>query len=180
MNKKQNLVWIDLEMTGLNAEIDRILEASIMITDGDLNILHEGLRFVIHQPEDVLEKMDTWCKDIHGKSGLSDEVRASTTTVEYAQEHMLEVIKQFCEEHKGVLAGNSVWQDRTFLGRYMPDLVSYLHYRLLDVSSLKEIIVRWYPHDSQARFKKSDTHRALTDIRESIAELAHYREHFFK
>jgi oligoribonuclease len=180
MDKKHNLVWIDLEMTGLNPASDCILEATVMITDGNLNLLHEGLSFVIHQSDDVLDNMIPWCKEHHGKSGLTQAARDSSTSVEMAQEQIFGLIKQFCEPHKGILAGNSVWQDRLFLERFMPEVVGYLHYRLLDVSSLKEIIVRWYSHDPNARFKKSDTHRALTDIHESIAELAHYRKYFFK
>lgn len=180
MNRTQNLVWIDLEMTGLDPVTDHILEVTMVLTDGNLRVLREGMSFVIHQPESVLGNMNLWCQESHGRSGLIDAVRSSTTTVEYAQEQLLDVIKEYCDVHTGILAGNSIWQDRAFLVRYMPLIVDYLHYRLLDVTAIKEVVMRWYPDDPNAYFKKTDVHRSLVDIQESIAELAHYREHFFK
>lgn len=180
MQKKKNLVWIDLEMTGLDPAVDHILEVAAIVTDEDLNPLDEGIDLVIHQGESVLQAMNPWCIEQHGASGLTDAVRASTITVEQAQEQVLALVRQFCDPKKGVLCGNSVWMDRMFLSKYMPDLIDYLHYRLVDVSSLKELITRWYPHDPYAVKQKSDTHRALTDIHESIAELKQYREDFFK
>lgn len=180
MSKKQNLIWIDLEMTGLYPDVDHILEVMVVVTDNELNVLHEGPHLVIHQPESIIEAMGPWCTEHHERSGLTDAVRASTVTIEQAQEETLAVIKQFCDQGKGILAGNSVWQDRLFLVRFMPKVIDYLNYRLLDVSSVKEAIARWYPNDSHIRFKKSSMHRAFIDIHESIAELAHYKKHFFK
>jgi oligoribonuclease len=180
MDKKQNFVWIDLEMTGLDARVDHILEIALIVTDANLQILHKGFSCVIHQPDAVLAAMNQYCTDLHAKSGLTESVRASSVTVAQAQEQILAIIKQFCEPRTAVLAGNSIWQDRTFLAQYMPQLTEYLHYRLLDVSSFKEIITRWYAQDPQAKFKKAESHRALVDIYESIAELAHYRKYFFK
>ena len=174
-----NIVWIDLEMTGLNSSTDVILEIACVITDGNLNAIAEGPSFIIHQPEEKLKAMGKWCQDHHGKTGLIEAVSHSTITTQYAEKEILYFIKKYCKIHTAVLAGNSVWQDRTFLDKYMPTIPAYLHYRIIDVSSIKEVIKRWYPQDTHNEFKKSDRHRALSDVYESIEELKHYRQHFF-
>lgn len=174
-----NLVWLDLEMTGLNIANDVILEIACVITDGNLNVIAEGPSFIIHQPEEKLAAMGKWCQDHHGKTGLTEAVRHSTTTLQQAQEETFAFIKQHCHIHTGVLAGNSVWQDRVFLDKYMPQITHYLHYRMVDVTTIKELAKRWYPQDKNIEFKKSDRHRAMSDVHESIAELQHYRNKFF-
>lgn len=179
MNKKDNLVWIDLEMTGLNPANDVILEIASIITDKDLNVIKEGPSLVIHQPDSVLDYMDHRVKELHTKSGLLELVRNSSITLKQAEDQTLSFIKTYCMPETAPLCGNSVWQDRTFLYHYMPQLLSYLHYRIIDVTSFKEIITRWYPHNRHAFFEKKDTHRALDDIKESIAELKQYRTYFF-
>ena len=178
MDKKDNLVWIDLEMTGLS-EKDVILEIASIVTDKNLNVVEQGPSLVIHQSEAVLDKMNSVVKEFHKKSGLIEEVLCSTTILKDAEEQTLNFIKEYCLPETAPLCGNSVWQDRAFLRIYMPRLLSYLHYRLIDVTSFKEVIVRWYPKDPHAFFEKKDIHRALDDIKESIAELAHYRKYFF-
>lgn len=124
--------------------------------------------------------MGQWCKDHHGKTGLTDAVRSSTITLEQAHKETFAFIKQHCQIHTGMLAGNTVWQDRSFLDKYMPSITNYLHYRLVDVTSIKELVKRWYPQDADVEYKKSDRHRALSDVYESIAELKHYRKNFFR
>lgn len=180
MDKNTNLVWIDLEMTGLVPATDVILEIALIITDGNLTVLHEGPSLVIHQPDGALERMDAWVKKVHTASGLVSDVRSSTCTVERAEQEVLEVIRQYCDEKKGILCGNSVWQDRLFLRTYMPRITDYLHYRLLDVTAFKVALDRWYPDRSERFFAKQDKHRAMIDIKESIAELQYYRSMFFK
>jgi len=179
MNKKDNLVWIDLEMTGLNPEKDVILEIASIITNKDLTIIDEGPALVIHQPDSVLARMDCQVVELHTKSSLLDKIRTSSVTLNEAEHETLTFIKKYCLPKTAPLCGNSVWQDRTFLYHCMPTLLSYLHYRLLDVTSFKEIITRWYPDNPYAFFKKTDTHRALEDIKESIEELRQYRTYFF-
>lgn len=174
-----NLVWLDLEMTGLDIANDVILEIACIITDGNLNIIAQGPSFIINQPEEKLSGMGKWCQDHHGKTGLIGAVRESTTTLEYAAEEILAFIKYYCPIHTGILAGNSVWQDRVFLDKYMPSIPKYLHYRIVDVSTIKELVRRWYPKNQSIDFKKSDRHRALSDVQESIEELKHYRRCFF-
>jgi len=179
MASAQPLVWIDLEMTGLDQMQDHILEIAVIITDSNLVTLHPGLSLVVHQPDAVLEAMSPWCQEHHLRSGLLADVAESTVTVEEAQTAVLEVVKNFCAPQRGVLCGNTIYQDRAFLRRCMPELDQYLHYRLIDVSSVKELVARWYPRNPETFFKKSDTHRALADIQESILELQHYRSVFF-
>jgi oligoribonuclease len=175
-----NLVWLDLEMTGLIIATDVILEIATVITDGNLNVIAQGPSFIIHQSEEKLTAMGKWCQDHHGKTGLTEAVRQSTITLQQAQEETLAFIKQHCAPNTGVLAGNSVWQDRVFLDKYMPSITSYLHYRIIDVTSVKEIVRRWYPDDKKTEYQKSDRHRALSDVYESIAELKHFRMNFFR
>jgi oligoribonuclease len=172
------LVWIDLEMTGLQPEMDTILEIATLVTDDQLNILAEGPNLAIHVEDSVLAAMDDWNRNQHGKSGLVARVRESQETLESAQEKTLAFLKPFCEPKTSPLCGNSVWQDRRFLAKYMPALEGYLHYRLIDVSTVKELAQRWYPHMS--KFPKGDAHLALADIRASINELKFYRENLFR
>ncbi|HSC24684.1 MAG TPA: oligoribonuclease [Candidatus Babeliales bacterium] len=174
-----NLVWLDLEMTGLVISHDVILEIATVITDGQLEVIAEGPSFIIHQTEERLTAMGKWCQDHHGKTGLTEAVRQSTTTLEQAYEETLAFIKQYCPIHTGILAGNSIWQDRVFLDKYMPNISTYLHYRTVDVTSIKEMVRRWYPSNKNCEYKKSDRHRALSDVYESIAELKHFRKNFF-
>ena len=174
-----NLVWIDLEMTGLNIANDVILEIACVITDGQFNIIAESPSIIIHQPEEKLLAMNRWCQDQHGKTGLTEAVRHSSTTQQEAEKEIFSLITKHCAIHTGVLSGNTVWQDRVFLDKYMPRISSYLHYRTVDVSTIKELVRRWYPGNSAIEYKKSDQHRALSDVYESIAELKHYKKNFF-
>lgn len=175
---RNNMVWIDMEMTGLDPERERILEIATVVTDGNLNILAEGPDLVIHQPTSFLKGMDEWNQKHHVSSGLIEAVKVSDMTVKRAEQLTLDVIKQYCNPKKAPLCGNSVHHDRRFLAKYMPKIDGYLHYRHVDVSTLKALIARWYPKDKEPPKKKN--HRALSDIRESIAELKFYRERYFK
>lgn len=178
MNKK-NLVWVDLEMTGLNPERNFILEIASIITDQNLEIIAEGPNLVIHQPDNVLEAMNEWCKEHHGKTGLAKAVKESKITLEQAEEETLSIIKKYCSPETGILCGNSIWNDRNFLAKYMPNIIKYLHYKLIDTTSIQQVIQHWYPDNPKSEFKKVETHRAMPDIRESIEELKHYRRYFF-
>lgn len=173
-------VWIDCEMTGLDITKDVLIEIATIITDTDMNLIEEGPDLVIHQPEQALSDMIPIVQDLHASSGLIDEVRKSTITVAEAEEQTLSFIQKHCQQSQAVLAGNSVWQDRNFLCKYMPRITDFLNYRIVDVSSVKLLVRQWYPNDSNIRFKKAETHRALTDIQESISELKHYKKFFFK
>lgn len=173
------IVWIDMEMTGLDPERERIIEVAALITDGELEIIAEGPNLVVHQASAVLEGMDDWNKRHHGASGLIDRVKASTVTEGEAEAELLAFIKAHCGERTAPLAGNSIHQDRRFLNRYMPTVDAYLHYRLIDVSSIKELARRWYPSVVSGAPQKCGNHRALDDIRESIEELRYYREKLF-
>lgn len=175
----QALVWIDLEMTGLNAFQDMIIEIATIVTDNDLNVLAQGPVLAIHQPEPVLEAMDEWNRRTHSGSGLLERVRTSTLTAAQAEAETLEFIKRYVPRNKSPLCGNGICQDRRFLARLMPDLETWLHYRNLDVSTLKELAKRWRPEVSSG-FSKRNTHKALDDIQESIAELKYYRECFIR
>jgi len=176
---KDNMVWIDMEMTGLDPEKDGILEMATIVTDSQLNIIAEGPNLVIHQPEKTLRAMDDWNRKHHGKSGLLKAVRKSKITLRKAEQLSLDFIKKYCVPQESPLCGNSVHQDRRFLIRYMPKMDAYLHYRHVDVSTVKTLIRRWYPKGKSAPHKK-DSHRALNDIRESIEELRFYRKHYFR
>jgi oligoribonuclease len=167
-------------MTGLDLQRERIIEVAALITDGELNVLAEGPNLVIHQPDDVLSAMDEWNTRHHGSSGLSDRVRRSTLSEAEAESQLLAFLSQHTAAGKAPLAGNSVHQDRAFLARYMPRLEQFLHYRIIDVSTIKELAKRWYPTEFAARPAKAETHRALDDIRESLAELRYYRAMLFK
>ncbi|AKX59193.1 oligoribonuclease [Thiopseudomonas alkaliphila] len=175
----QNLIWIDLEMTGLNPATDVIIEMATIVTDAQLNVLAEGPVLAIHQPDEVLAQMDEWNTRQHGGSGLTQRVRESKITLAEAEAATLAFLAQWVPVKASPICGNSIGQDRRFLHKYMPELEAYFHYRNLDVSTLKELVARWAP-ELQAGFKKGDTHLALADIRESIAELRYYREHFIR
>ncbi|MFP1827539.1 oligoribonuclease [Lonsdalea quercina] len=179
MVNENNLIWIDLEMTGLDPERDRIIEIATLVTDAHLNILAEGPTLAVHQPDSQLALMDDWNVRTHTGSGLVERVRASTYDENTAAQETIAFLRQWVPEGKSPICGNSVGQDRRFLFRYMPELESYFHYRYLDVSTLKELARRWRP-EILTGFKKQNTHQALDDIRESVAELAYYREHFIQ
>lgn len=179
MARNENLVWIDLEMTGLEPEVDRIIEIATIITDADLNILAEGPVLAVHQSDDVLAQMDEWCTNTHGASGLTQRVKESQVTEADAERQTIEFIANYVDKGVSPLCGNSIGQDRRFLVKYMKELEGFFHYRNVDVSTVKELAKRWRP-DVASSFKKKGAHLALDDIRESIGELQHYREHLFK
>lgn len=174
-----NLVWMDLEMTGLDPETDLIIEMATIVTDSELNVIAEGPVLAIATPEARLAAMDEWNQTHHAASGLLDRVRKSSVTMLEAEAQTLAFLESHVERDAAPLCGNSIWQDRRFLCRHMKTLESYLHYRIIDVSSIKELARRWRP-DLLASFSKENAHTALADIRESIAELRFYREHFLK
>ncbi len=176
---KKNLIWIDLEMTGLDTNQDHIIEIATIVTDGDLNILAEGPIIAIHQTDSTLEAMDEWNTRQHGKSGLVERIRNSTTTEVQAEQQTLEFLKDYVPAGVSPMCGNSICQDRRFMARIMPELEAYFHYRNLDVSSLKELARRWAPKVEKS-FKKNSSHLAMDDVKDSIRELQHYREHFIK
>jgi oligoribonuclease len=174
------LVWMDLEMTGLEPSRDVIVEIATLITDDNLNIVAEGPDLVIHQPDDVLAGMDKFVFDMHTRSGLLPAIKASTVSLEEAGAETLAFIKQYVPVVRTVpLCGNSIGTDRRFLAAYLPEIEDWLHYRSVDVSSVKELVRRWYPAVKAGRPTKGGAHRALDDIRESINELRYYREHVF-
>lgn len=178
-SSENNLIWLDLEMTGLIPERDVIIEIATIVTDQNLNILAEGPVMAIHQPEAVLNAMDEWNTNQHGGSGLVDRVTNSQISVAEAERRTLAFVEQWVPRGKSPMCGNSIGQDRRFLARYMPTFEAYFHYRNLDVSSVKELASRWKPEILE-HVKKKGTHLAMDDIRDSIDELKCYREHFFK
>ena len=178
MASPDNLVWIDLEMSGLDPSTDVILEIATIVTSPDLEVIAEGPNLIVHQPDEVLEAMDEWNTEHHGDSGLTERVRQSDINLEQAEFWTLSFLKEHVTEFSSPLCGNTIGQDRRFLYKYMPRLSEFLHYRNIDVSSIKELVKRWYPHDLQAPIKES-AHRALDDIRESIRELRWYRDQVF-
>ncbi len=175
----QNLVWLDCEMTGLDPEVDRLLEIAIVVTGPALTPRIEGPVFVIHQSDERLDAMDAWNKGTHGRSGLIDKVKASTVTEEQAEAQIIQFLAKYVPKNVAPMCGNTIGQDRRFLVKYMPKLEAFFHYRNLDVSTLKELAKRWRP-EVYAAFKKQQAHTALADVYESIDELAHYREHFLR
>ncbi|GGD00495.1 oligoribonuclease [Halopseudomonas salina] len=179
MTNDENLIWIDLEMTGLDTDNDVIIEIATVVTDSQLNVLAEGPVMAVKQPDALLDGMDEWNTRQHGSSGLTQRVRESQTSAAEAQAQTLAFLQQWVPAGKSPMCGNSICQDRRFLHRGMPDLEQYFHYRNLDVSTLKELVSRWAP-DLKAGFKKDSSHLALDDIYDSIAELKYYREHFLK
>ena len=174
-----NLVWIDMEMTGLNPDSDRVIEIAVVVTDAELNLIEEGPVLAIHQPERVLAGMDSWNTATHARSGLTEKVRSSTLDEEQAVDLVLDFLARFVPRGKAPMCGNSICQDRRFLARHMPRLEAYFHYRNLDVSTLKELVKRWKP-EIAGGVKKDGRHEALADIYESIEELKYYREHFIR
>ncbi|NUU01094.1 oligoribonuclease [Herbaspirillum robiniae] len=176
---EMNLVWVDMEMTGLDPDNDRIIEVAVVVTDSQLNVLGEGPVMAIHQSDEILDGMDAWNKGTHGRSGLIDRVKASTITEAEAEKVLIEFLKKYVPAGKSPMCGNSICQDRRFMVRGMPKLEEFFHYRNLDVSTLKELCKRWKPEISTG-FKKRQMHTALADIVESIEELKYYREHFIK
>ena len=178
MDKKQHLIWIDLEMTGLSPDTDRIIEIATIITNTDLRVVAEGPVFAIHQSKTVMDGMDEWNQHHHGANGLIERVRLSPYDESTAEKLTLQFLSQYCDPRHSPMCGNSICQDRRFLARYMPDLEAFFHYRNLDVSSVKELAKRWRP-DLMDGLKKEGSHKALDDIRDSIKELQFYREHFF-
>lgn len=173
---EHNLVWVDLEMTGLDPERDRIIEIAVVVTDAQVSQRIEGPVFAIHQSDEVLATMDAWNRGTHGKSGLTQRVRESTLDEAFAEAQLIEFMRRFVPKGKSPMCGNSVCQDRRFMARYMPRLEGWFHYRNLDVSTLKEIALRWAPKVKEG-FKKAQRHTAMADIHESIDELLHYRQH---
>ncbi|CAM3161990.1 MULTISPECIES: oligoribonuclease [Vibrio] len=171
----QNLIWIDLEMTGLDPEAHKIIEIATIVTDSQLNILAEGPVLAIHQPESELDKMDDWCTNTHTGSGLVERIRQSSVTEEQAVAQTIEFLEKWVPRGKSPICGNSIGQDRRFLYKHMPELEEYFHYRYIDVSTLKELTRRWKPEVLDG-FSKKGSHLALDDIRESIAELKYYRQ----
>ena len=179
MKQAHNLIWLDLEMTGLDPEQDVIIEIATIVTDAHLNVLGEGPSLVIHQSDSVLENMNAWCIKQHGQSGLTQRVRESKVSCSDAEQQTLTVLKTLVDGGHSPMCGNTIGQDRRFLVKYMPQLEAYFHYRNLDVSTLKELARRWHP-DLLDGLKKDGSHLALDDVRDSIAEMAYYRDHFLK
>lgn len=176
---KKNLIWIDLEMTGLDTNNDEIIEIATIVTDAELNVLAEGPIIAIHQPDAILAGMDEWNTKQHGRSGLVERIRNSTATMAEAEQKTLEFLKEYIPAGTSPMCGNSICQDRRFMARLMPELEAFFHYRNLDVSSLKELARRWAPKVEKS-FKKNGSHLAMDDVKDSIRELQHYREHFIK
>ena len=175
----QNLVWLDCEMSGLDPEIEHLLEIAVVVTSADLSVRIEGPVFVIHQSDAVLDAMDSWNKGTHGRSGLIDKVKASTVDEAEAEKLLIEFLARYIPKQGSPMCGNTIGQDRRFLVKYMPKLEAYFHYRNLDVSTLKELAKRWKPAAYNS-FKKQQAHTALADVHESIEELAHYRDTFLR
>lgn len=173
------LVWLDLEMTGLDPESERIIEIATVVTNSDLNQLIEGPNLIINQPEEFIEGMDAWNVDQHGNSGLIDKVRISKMSIKEAEQLTLQFLKQYTEAGKSPLCGNSISHDRKFLSLYMPELENFFHYRNVDVSSIKEVAKRWFPNSLES-FRKEGGHRAMVDVLESIEELKYYKRSLFK
>ena len=179
VDKSKTLIWIDMEMTGLEPDTDRVIEIATLITDADLNILAEGPVVAVHQSDSVLAGMDEWNQRTHGDSGLVVRVRASQSDEADAEQQTLDFLRDYADAGSSPMCGNSVHQDRRFLVKYMPTLETFFHYRNLDVSTVKELARRWRP-ELLAGFNKNGSHKALDDIRDSVSELQYYREHFFK
>lgn len=179
MQSENNIVWIDLEMTGLDINTDHIIEAAVIITNKELEIIAELDSIAIHQSDEILENMNEWCIKTHGKSGLTKRVQSSKISLDEAEKTMLEFVQKYVPENISPICGNSIWQDRKFLTKYMPSLEGYFHYRMIDVSTVKLLASYWKPKAAMS-FNKTGTHLAINDIRESIAELKHYRKHFIQ
>ncbi len=179
MQDQNNLVWLDMEMTGLNPDVDKIIEAAMIITDKDLNILAQSPVYVIHQNDDILNNMDEWNTNTHTRTGLINRVKASTFNEAQVEKELLDFMREWVPERAAPMCGNTIHQDRRFMARWMPQLEQYFHYRNVDVSTLKELAKRWKPEIVKGVVKKG-AHQALDDIQESIEEMKYYREHFIK
>lgn len=180
MNNESRFFWVDLEMTGLDPSTDVILEIASVVTDTSLNVIAYGPHRIIHQPDSVLQKMIPVVETLHKQSGLTELVKKSIVSIDQATKETYEFLKKHCQWRNTFLAGNSVWMDRSFLMHYMPDIIKFMHYRLVDVSSIKLLTNAWYPAQfSRVTPEKKGTHRALDDIRESIEELKRYKDTFF-
>lgn len=179
-SKNERLVWVDLEMSGLDIEKEHILEMACLVTDGQLNIIAEGPSLIIHQPDSVLDAMGEWCTKHHGESGLTEAVRKSDISLAAAEHQMLDFIQKHTSPKAAILSGNSVHADKVFLDKFMPSFMAHLHYRIVDVSTVKELCRRWYPEEYKKAPPKAGAHRALDDIKESIEELKYYKTTIFK
>ncbi len=179
MQNPNNLAWLDMEMTGLNPDSDKIIEVAMIVTDQDLNILAQSDVLVIHQPDSIMDNMDAWNTSTHQRTGLTAKVKAATLTEAEAEQQLLHFMAQWLPEKTSPMCGNTIHQDRRFMARYMPKLEAYFHYRNLDVSTLKELAKRWHPAVAKGVVKKG-AHQALDDIIESIEEMKHYRAQFLK
>ena len=179
MQNENNLCWLDMEMTGLNPDADRIIEVAMIITDADLNVVAQSEVYVVHQSDEVLNGMDAWNTATHGRTGLTQRVRDSRLSEAEVEEKLLDFISAWIPEKTSPMCGNTIHQDRRFMVRYMPKLEAYFHYRNLDVSTLKELARRWHPAVAKGVVKRG-SHQALDDILESIEEMRYYREHFLK
>lgn len=179
LNMDERLVWLDMEMTGLDVDTCHIIEIACLVTDSDLEVVSDDFHVVIHQPDDVLVSMNAWCVEQHGKTGLTAASRESKISLKEAEELCLKFLADNVPENKCPIAGNSVWMDRIFLRKYMPLVDNYAHYRIIDVSSVKELVRRWCPKEYSATPSKQFNHRALDDIRESISELKYYKSKIF-
>lgn len=177
--KKNYLVWLDLEMTGLDPKTCTVLEIGVMITNNELEVVAEGPALAIHHSKKILDNMESWSKHHHKSSGLTDSCHKSKVSLRAAEKLVLDFVKIYCKEKTAPLCGNTIWQDRRFLVKYMPKLEAYLHYRTIDVSSVKELVQRWYPKDHKMPRLKKQTHRVKDDILESIDELRYYRKKVF-
>lgn len=174
-----NLIWIDMEMSGLNVEEDKILEVAVIVTDPDLKVIAEGPVLVVHQEDNILDKMDAWNTATHNKTGLVDKVKQSKLNESMVENQVIDFLKKYVNKNTSPMCGNSICQDRRFMAKHMPNLENFFHYRNLDVSVFKELAKRWKPELIEG-FKKAGKHEALADIMESIEELKYYREHFMK
>ncbi|XP_013384064.1 oligoribonuclease, mitochondrial [Lingula anatina] len=174
------IVWVDCEMTGLDVDNDHIIEIACLVTDGKLNIVAKGPNLIIHQPDHIMDNMNDWCKEHHGKSGLTQAVKDSQISLQQAEKEVLAFVQDHTPAGSCPLAGNSIHADKKFLDKYMPDFMGHLHYRIIDVSTIKELCRRWYPTDLKKAPPKARTHRAMDDIRESIKELQYYQTALFK
>ncbi|XP_013134159.1 PREDICTED: probable oligoribonuclease isoform X1 [Papilio polytes] len=176
----KRIVWVDLEMTGLDINKDHILEIACLVTNANLDLVATGPNIIIHQPDEILNSMNQWCVNQHGESGLTEASRQSSISVQEAEKQVLNFVSKHVHENRSPLAGNSVYMDRLFLRKYMPKLDSYLHYRLIDVSTIKELAKRWYPQEFSRIPSKKFEHRCMNDILESVEELKYYRGNIFK